>query len=175
MFFAGTLALWLDSRAAGTILLASHLGALALGGLLLPRGQARDIQTPEVSLPQTVAQSALAMLSVGGCIAMGALAAALAGAFLPDVPRALLHAALEMSGGCRAVISIAWPRVPTLCLISAACAFSGAAILFQNAGYWRRAGISVVRLAGYGVIRAALSAALTFVMICICQAMKIAV
>ena len=122
MFFAGTLALWLDSRAAGTILLASHLGALALGGLLLPRGQARDIQTPEVSLPQAVAQSALAMLSVGGCIAMGALAAALAGAFLPDVPRALLHAALEMSGGCRAVISLAWPRVPTLCLISAACA-----------------------------------------------------
>ena len=77
MFFAGTLALWLDSRADGTILLASHLGALALGGLLLPRGQARDIQTPEVSLPQAVAQSALAMLSVGGCIAMGALAAAL--------------------------------------------------------------------------------------------------
>lgn len=36
MFFAGTLALWLDSRADGTILLASHLGALALGGLLLP-------------------------------------------------------------------------------------------------------------------------------------------
>ena len=34
MFFAGTLALWLDSRADGTILLASHLGALALGGLL---------------------------------------------------------------------------------------------------------------------------------------------
>lgn len=100
MFFAGTLALWLDSRADGTILLASHLGALALGGLLLPRGQARDIQTPEVSLPQAVAQSALAMLSVGGCIAMGALAAALTGAFLPDVPRALLHAALEMSGGC---------------------------------------------------------------------------
>lgn len=175
MFFAGTLALWLDSRADGTILLASHLGALALGGLLLPRGQACDIQTPEVSLPQAVAQSALAMLSVGGCIAMGALAAALTGAFLPDVPRALLHAALEMSGGCRTVISLAWPRVPTLCLISAACAFSGAAILFQNAGYWRGVGISVVRLAGYGVIRAALSAALTFVMICICQAMKIAV
>ena len=106
---------------------------------------------------------------------MGALAAALIGAFLPDVPRALLHAALEMSGGCRMVISLAWPRVPTLCLISAACAFSGAAILFQNAGYWRGVGISVVRLAGYGVIRAALSAALTFVMICICQAMKIAV
>ena len=84
-------------------------------------------------------------------------------------------AALEMSGGCRTVISLAWPRVPTLCLISAACAFSGAAILFQNAGYWRGVGISVVRLAGYGVIRAALSAALTFVMICICQAMKIAV
>lgn len=175
MFFAGTLALWLDSRADGTILLASHLGALALGGLLLPRGQARDIQTPEVSPPQAVAQSVLAMLSVGGCIAMGALAAALTGAFLPDVPRALLHAALEMSGGCRAIISLAWPRVPTLCLISAACAFSGAAILFQNAGYWRGVGISVVRLAGYGVIRAALSAALTFVMICICQAMKIAV
>ena len=108
-------------------------------------------------------------------VSMGALAAALTGAFLPDVPRALLHAALEMSGGCRAVISLAWPRVPTLCLISAACAFSGAAILFQNAGYWRGVGISVVRLAGYGVIRAALSAALTFVMICICQAMKIAV
>ena len=30
MFFAGTLALWLDSRADGTILLASHLGALAV-------------------------------------------------------------------------------------------------------------------------------------------------
>ena len=175
MFFLGTLTLWLGSRAAGMILLLSHLGALTIGGLLLPRGRASTVQTPETTLPQAVAQSALAMLSVGGCIAMGALTAALAGAFLPDVPRALLHAALEMSGGCRALLTLGWPRVPTLCLMAAACAFSGAAILLQNAGYWRGQGISAARLAGFGTIRAALAAGLTLLMIFICQAMKIAV
>lgn len=175
MFFIGALTLQLNSVAAGWVLLLAHALSLLLGGWMLGDGQKQAVCVPDVSIPQAVANSAQAMLPVGGCIALSAATAALAGAFLPDVPRALLQAALEMSGGCRALIALGWPRRMTLCLLSAVCAFSGAAILLQNSAYWQKAGISTARLAGYGAIRAVLAFFAAFVLTGICQACKIAV
>lgn len=175
MFFVGALALQLHSTAAGWVILLAHLLALLLGGWMIRDGQKQRIPLPDVTVPQAVAGSAQAMLSVGGCIALAAMASALAGVFLPQAPRALLHAALEMSGGCQALIALGWPRRLTLCLLSAACAFSGAAILLQNGAYWQKAGVSTLRLAGYGVVRAALAFFAAFVLTGICQACKIAV
>ena len=161
MFFLFTLSGWLDSPAQGRLLLAVHWAAALLSAFLIraPRENAR-VRLPALSVPQAIFQGAQAMLTVGGCLAMGAVGAELLACVLPalhGLPLALLQSALEVTGGCRALTACGLPQRLLLPLLSFFAAFGGAGILMQNAAFWQRHGFSLPRLALIALPRAALA------------------
>jgi len=160
MFFLGTLAGWLESPAAGRLLLAAHwLSALGAALLAGPRTKA-PVTMPALSVPQAVSQAAQAMLTAAACAAMGAVCAGLAGALLPrlgPLPRALAQGAAEVTLGCRALTALR-PAPPLLLpLLAALTAFGGGAILLQNAVFWRKNGLALSTLCGLALLRAGLA------------------
>ena len=163
MFFLFTLAGWLNSSRQAAILLAVHLAAALLCGLIFrqkPRGR---IPLPPLSLPQALTQSGQAMLTVAGAIALGAVAARMLACALPLPPSlaALLHALLEVTGGCHDLIAL---RIP-LPALSALLSFSGFSLLLQNAAFWQEKGLGTAALALLALPRAAIAFLLCAVLV----------
>lgn len=135
----------------GAHMLAAHwLGALAAYGFAAcfpPRadGAALSASPEPASLPEIIADSALAMLPVCGCMVFFSVVTALAEALFP-LPQALgaaLAAFLEMAGGCARISELALPTRLTRALLCAAVSFGGLSVFMQNAAYLRRAGVDL--------------------------------
>ncbi len=167
MFFLGTLSVWLQNPNAARLLLLCHLASAAVLGFPLSQGK----KVPRVSLPPlsfgaALQQSALSMLTVGGCIALGSVASRLLSCLLPQLPPlplALLQSLLEVTSGCKSLIALHPPCL--LPLLSAFTAFSGLSILLQNGAYWGKHGISLSKLLMYGLLRASAAFILCFVIL----------
>lgn len=167
MFFLGTLQLWLGSAAAAQLLFACHLAAALLTGLpLLPALRRTPVRLPALSVSAALQQSALAMLTVGGCITLGSVGAQLLSCLFPHFPApalAFLQSLTEVTSGCKSLIALRPPLLlPLLCAFTA---FSGFSILFQNAAFWGKRGISLRELAFGGLLRAGIAFLLCFVIL----------
>ena len=151
MFFLFTLSEWLGDP---------RKGAALLGYRQRPRGR---IPLPPLFLPQALSQSGQAMLTVAGSIVMGAVTARMLRCALPLPPlaAALLHSLLEVTGGCRGLISLGVP----LPLLSALLSFGGLSLLLQNAVFWQQKGLNVPALARLALPRAALAFLLCAVLV----------
>lgn len=144
LFLLGTLG-------GGWKMLAAHwLGALAACAFAClfpasPRKEARAISASEAPLGEIIADSALSMLSVCGCMVFFSVVAALAETLWPMRPaaRALLAAVLEMAGGCARIRSLGLPDGATNALLCAAASFGGLSVFWQNARYLREAGVDL--------------------------------
>ena len=156
MFFLYTLGEWLGSPAAGRLLLAVHLAAALLCGLFFRPGPRGRIALPPLSVSQAVAQAGQAMVTAAACVALGAAAARMLRCALPGLPPialAVLQGMLEITVGAKALAALAAP----LPLIAALTAFTGFAILLQNAAFWQKNGLTAGDLFGIALLRAALA------------------
>ena len=145
LFLLGTLS-------GGALMLAAHwLGALAAYGFAAcfpPRADAAPPAVPDsasASLPEIIADSALAMLPVCGCMVFFSVVTALVESLfpLPSAFAAALAAFLEMAGGCARISALALPARLTRALLCAAVSFGGLSVFMQNASYLRRAGVNL--------------------------------
>lgn len=163
MFFLSTLSDWLDDPRKGAGLLAVHLLSALLCGLFFRHKPQGRIALPPVTIPQALAQSAQAMLTVAGAIVLGAVAARMLRCALPLPPgmAAVLHAFLEVTGGCHALITLALP----LPLLAALLSFGGLSLLLQNAAFWQQKGLGVAALAALALPRAAIAFLLCAVLV----------
>lgn len=167
MFFLGTLQGWLQSAAAARLVLFCHFMGAWL--LYFPRAKGkspRRISLPPLSFGAALTQSALAMLTVGGCIALGSVAARLLSCLLPQLPPmflTLLQCALEVTSGSKSLISL-HPSL-LLPLLSAFTSFSGLSILLQNSAYWEKHGVSLGQLLLYGLLRGVIAFLMCFVIL----------
>lgn len=177
IFLIGTISAWTGSDAFGLRVLITHvLGAAGSAAIvaLIPQRRAA-IQPPSadphtstapLSFPEAAAQSAQAMLSIGGCIAIFSVLAGMPGVIFPSIPtalRAALHALLEMSGGSFALLRLGWPRRIACCAVSACVSFGGLSILMQNMTFLRTVGVRTGELIAMRLIHAAISAALCWI------------
>ena len=166
LFFTGTLASWLQSPKTALLLLFCHAGSGLL--LLLPvsRDHPEKIHLPPLSVGGALQQSALAMLSVAGCVTLGTVGAALlscAFPFLPPLPLALLQSFAEVTSGSKSLIRLAPPcLLPLLCFFTS---MNGLSILLQNAAYWGKHGISLSKLLFFGIFRGAVAFLLCFLIL----------
>ena len=145
LFLLGTLS-------GGALMLAAHwLGALAAYGFSAcfpPHADAAPPAVPDsasASLPEIIADSALAMLPVCGCMVFFSVVTALVESLfpLPSAFAAALAAFLEMAGGCARISALALPARLTRALLCAAVSFGGLSVFMQNASYLRRAGVNL--------------------------------
>lgn len=179
MFLLGTVSVWASSRALGVAVLAAHwlgsvLCALCIWPFLkpesVPKSSAPAAVEP-VSFAKAVQGSALAMLTVCGCIVLMSVAACLCGCAFPVFTRtaqAFLHAALEMAGGSRAIISLGFPPREAAVCVCAAISFGGVSILLQNLSFLRPVGVPAVFLCGCRALHALFSAALVYALYPLC-------
>ena len=175
MFFTGTLAGWLNSRADGWKLLIIHWAGAALAAavwrcLCRPPQDAPaskgNAAPPRVSLPQAISQTAQSLVCIlGAMVVFAALAGLLQSMLAAAFPRwtarhgawlAVLHAFLESGGGASALCqSMQKPHAA----LSAACGFGGLSILLQNM-LFLEGRIRPARLAAMRTLHAAFSFAL---------------
>lgn len=176
MFFLGTLSLWLQNEQAAQLLLFCHLiSAMMLCFPPFKRQKAPRISLPPLTFGEALQQSTLAMLTVGGCIILGSVAARLIGCLLPQLPKlplAILQSLLEVTSGCKSLIALNPPFL--LPFLSAFTSFSGLSILMQNSAYWEKHGIFLKNLLFYGLLRGIIAFLLCF-MILLCHSAFFAV
>ena len=148
MFFLGTVSAWLGHPAAGRWLLLCHWAGTLILGLMIPGRAAEKVSPPSpMQLGQALRETALALLTVGLCMALGCVSARLAACALPHLPPALaaaLQCALEVTSGVRSLIALGSPW--TLPLVCAACSFGGLSLLMQNAAFWQESGVTMGQL-----------------------------
>lgn len=158
----------------GARMLAAHwLGAAGSAGLVALIGRAgraprRESARPQRSsvvpafLPEIIADSALTLLSVAGCMTFFSVAAALVEAFLTPSAGlgAVLAAALEMAGGCARIVALGLPSPLREACLCAAVSFGGLSVFMQNAPYLKQAGAKLSMQMGAKLTHAAISFAL---------------
>jgi len=148
MFLLGTCGGWLESRAAGAVL----LGSVILGGWLTGwlasactrRGEhCSPVYTPmrqeasPLSFGAAVEQAARTMLLVCGTMAMLRVFAVLAGealhsSGLPGGVSLTLTTLLEVTTGVQSIAALPWPLALRTAAIAGATGFGGMAIIMQN-------------------------------------------
>lgn len=164
MFLLSTVSLWAKSARFGRLLLAANLFGAALAAAAAywtGKGDAKALvrgSSEKEKAEDPIAQSVQAILSVGGCIVFFSVLASLPGTLFPrqnGVGSALLHAALEVSGGLHALLSAPLAPYPRAILCAAAAGFSGLSILTQNMLFLRPLGLTLWQLTSFGFLRAA--------------------
>lgn len=150
MFFLATVSGWLESPAAGWKILLCHLGGALLAGLCFRCGERAPAASPApMPLPQALRESALALLNVALCMALGCVCARMAACALPRLPMWAVvgvQCLLEVTGGVQALSAL---RPPLACsLICAACSLGGLSLLMQNGAVWRESGLGLPALLG---------------------------
>jgi len=143
MFVMGTLPLWLGQGEAGWRLLAAHwLGVFCAGewARLLPVGPCPafpQAKGEEMTLPGAVESAARALLSVCGCMVLGAWAGALLKRLLPDLPplwAAMAQCLTEVTAGCQALLEAGAPAW----LLPGFVSLGGLSLFLQNMAFWPR-------------------------------------
>ena len=177
IFITGTIAAWAGSASFGLCALLSHWGGALACGLLtallctrrtdVPAAAAANRAAPPLRLTEAIVQSAQAMLSIGGCIALFSVLAAMPAAIFPRISPtlgAVLHAVLEMAGGSHALLSVGWPPRIACCAVSACVSFGGLSILMQNLTFLRGVSVRALPLLLVRCAHAALAAGICWVL-----------
>lgn len=172
IFITGTLQSWANSPRFGLCILLSHWGGAFLCALIVhafstePRTALQlssSERFPPLRLPDAITQSAQAMLSIGGCIALFSVLSAMPNAVFPSLSpdlHAVLHALSEMAGGSYALLLRPWSEMTRCCAVSACISFGGISILMQNLAHLHSVGIRASTLLRFRCMHALFAAAL---------------
>ena len=100
---------------------------------------------PPPDIPQAIADSVLAMLSVCGCMVLFSVLSALAARVAPLslYASAALLSVLEMAGGCNRILSLGLPANKAAPIVCAALSFGGLSVFLQNASFLKRKDINL--------------------------------
>lgn len=171
MFFLGTMARWFGKARICRMLLAAHILAAGIAGMIvycvfdhLPDVQNVQSGREVSSQGGAIAQSVDAVLNVGGCIVFFSVLAALSGTMFPHLPplfEALLHGMLEAAGGISALSGIGYTEHVRFILASGVLGFGGISILIQNHSFLRSCGIRLWQLILFGLLRSAAAVLIT--------------
>lgn len=140
MFLLGTIGNWLNSRAAGAIVLLSVLSGGLCAGILAYRAGKRQEETPAkpcvvaanpLSFARAVEESSKTMLLVCGTMTMLRVFSTLTD-LLPEAFRLPLTTMLEVTTGAVRLAQLQLPLPLRMALLSAATGFGGCAVLLQN-------------------------------------------
>ena len=170
MFFLGTISRWLQNeRAAQLILLCHLLSALVLAIPLLRSLRRTRVRLPYLPVGAALQQSALAMLTVAGCITLGSVGSRITGCLFPHLPALMLtvlQSLTEATAGCKSLIALR-----PICLLPLLCfftSFSGLSILLQNAAFWGKRGVTLQNLVISGFLRGGIAFLLCFtILLCL--------
>ena len=176
MFLLNTVNSWVSDPLLCRLLLCSHvLGALFAGALIWKTAPSWRKQTEyEKKAPavmgSAIMQSVLAILNVGGCIVVYTVIATLIQRFPGISPQtgALVHAALEVAGGMKALCGVYPVSMHRAVLLAAAAGFGGMSIMAQNHEFLADLGISKRKLIGIGLLKAGLSACMMIILYLFC-------
>lgn len=175
-FLVGTAGAAMTGNAAlGWLLLFAHVTGVLGGSLLfaMPRKKRvlrRDMPPSDAlsaaqSVPETLAESVLAVLTVGGAVALFyafgcMLTDALAPLGLPPAWSAFLAGLLEMTAGCSRLL----PSPTPAALAGAAflVTFGGACVLMQQWCFLSRTGIPLAKFLGMKAVQAGFAALTAF-------------
>lgn len=104
-----------------------------------------DANPNELNIPQAIADSALAMLSVCGCMVLFSVLSALLVLVVPlSKPlSAALLSVLEMAGGCEKILSLSMPPDKAAPILCAAISFGGLSVFMQNAAFQKQKGVNL--------------------------------
>lgn len=178
MFMLGSVRVWTRSSSLSSLLLTGHLMGALLSGLIVwmtyphwahsssafrtfspSENEAAPCRAPSSS---ALTQSIDAILHVGGCILCYSVLASLLSLLpLSRLSAALLHGLLEVSGGAHALCTLPLPFTGRAMLLSLLLGFSGLSILSQNLSQLRDLGVRMTHLLGFALLRAALCACAT--------------
>lgn len=161
MFLLNTVKIWSGDPRLCRLLLISHLSGAAFALVctaFLTHGQKKSAcQGASVSSGNPITESVQSILSVGGCIVFFSVLAAGLRALMPGLgllPGALLHAALEISGGLHSLCTLQIAPVIRAVCMAAASGFSGLSILMQNHLFLRPLGLTFSELLLFALLRA---------------------
>lgn len=126
----------LKNGGAGRLLLRSHVLSLVLSGLFLRKafGKQKELCARESSAPfpaHPVNGAVLSMLTVCGWMVCFSVLSQMALILLP-LPGWALLPFLEITGGCRQIVSLPLSPPCTLILLSFSCGFGGLSVFMQN-------------------------------------------
>jgi len=153
---------WLGAFAAWAAVYAWQKGIKAKGGGEPFAESAESPGKTLPSIPQTIADSALAMLSVCGCMVLFSVISALILRVVSLSPpaSAALSSVLEMAGGCDGILALGMPADRVAPILCAAISFGGFSIFLQNASFLKQKGVDlrvqffakvIHALAAYGI------------------------
>lgn len=167
MFFLGTVNRWLGNEHAAQLILLCHLlSALVLAIPLLHSLRRTRVRLPYLPIGAALQQSALAMLTVAGCITLGSVGSRMLGCLFPHLPAPMLsslQSLTEVTAGCKSLISLRLSSLlPLLCFFTS---FSGLSILLQNAAFWGKRGVTLQNLIFFGFLRGGIAFLLCFVIL----------
>lgn len=157
------------SPALGWIMLLSHVLGVLLPVLLLARLRPAEgraaIVPPAASLPETLSASVLAVLTVGGAVALfyafgQMLLDVLAPLSLPAPVAALLTGLLEMTSGCAALLKKPSALSTALCVFLVT--FGGLCVLVQQWTFLAKLGISCPKFLAVKFVQALTAALLCY-------------
>lgn len=141
MFLLGTVGGWLESTAAGMVVLGSVLIGGWITGLLAGacakqheglHSNVENVTIPPLSFGAAVEQSARTMLLVCGTMVMLRVFAALASEVLPAALTLPVTTLLEVTTGTAEIAALPLPLPLRTAIIAGAAGFGGMAILLQN-------------------------------------------
>lgn len=137
--FRMLIAHWLGAFAAWVAVCAQQKSPKA------PQDTPVPVLQPQPSIPQAIADSALAMLSVCGCMVLFSVLSALLNRIMPlsRVASAALLCILEMASGCDRILSFGLSINKAAPLLCATVSFGGLSVFMQNASFLKKAGINL--------------------------------
>ena len=174
MFFLGVLSRWLGDSHLGQLLLIAHWsGSSICCACVFLFEQKFDEESPIIETHQLsgnadfLRQSIDAILMVGGNIVLFSVIAGLISSlsFIPADVNAAVHAMMEVAGGIHELAALALRPIQRACILAAVSGFGGLSILFQNYSFLGLCGVKLSTLLGYGVIRAAASTVVIWILL----------
>ena len=153
---AGAGRVLLRSQIACQLLLLVWLRFIIIDGAPLPRAEAADGDGPPLR------GAVLAVLGVGGWMALFGALGGVARALVGREAEAGLMGLLEVSSGARALCALPLPAAPRLALLSAVMGFGGVCVGLQNLAALEGLGVSRRRYFLTRLLAAALSAGFTW-------------
>lgn len=147
----------------GLPVLICHLAGAALCAFICcPFGEneQRSSSSPPqpLSLSQAIWEALKSMGVVLGCITLSTVLIAMlqkAFPFLPHPAFAVLHLLIEVTGGLKTLADSSLPHRGLLCTLFTS--FCGLSILMQNAAFWQKGGVGIMRLFVYRLVHAVIS------------------
>lgn len=176
MFLFHTVKSWFGNKTFIILLMISHYSGAVLSSVVIHRLMRKDTSVIKNCSSITITEKASpitscvsSVLNIGGCLVFFSVISVLFEIVFPTANKlwaAFIHSVLEISGGLKALSACFsdYPKITGI-IAAACCGFSGISMISQSHLFMKSFGISVTRLLLFGLLRAAISGTVMFILI----------